>query len=517
MSTQSKSGRRTVLQDNSWIRRNAEEDEPIDDDPNFGKVVLSQQKPVDDVSSKSVKAEKPPVNSGTSFNSFSKSPAPVNTSIAAIVPPPAPAPAPKPPVPAKNPVLKTPNTSSFTARVFSGANTSKVLSPVKPSFGEKSPELTASQTTNGLNKSISAGPPSSVTDVKSSSVSSPVKSSTRSESVSLSTLKSSTQSQSQSESVSVSTLKSSTPSQSQSESVSVSTVKSSTPSQSQSESVSVSTVKSSTPSQSQSESVSVSTLKSSTPFQSQSESVSVSTVKSSTPFQSQSESVSVSTVKSSTPFQSQGESVSVSTVKSSTPFQSQSESVSGSTLKSSTPFQSQSESVSVSTLKSSTPSQSQTTVTNTRTSSALDESLSSRYSPSAVSLNTHYGSQTPSAPLEDLADSSLSARARSQTQVRTVNTEIPAAPQTLRSPLQTLQSSSRVSSRDACTVCGKPIAGDGKMILQELNIISHTSCFRCAVCRCDLGGLEAGKSLWVLRERVHCSNCFSDIRGQWYI
>ncbi|XP_077103501.1 uncharacterized protein LOC143756695 isoform X7 [Siphateles boraxobius] len=404
MSTQSKSGRRTVLQDNSWIRRNAEEDEPIDDDPNFGKVVLSQQKPVDDVSSKSVKAEKPPVNSGTSFNSFSKSPAPVNTSIAAIVPPPAPAPAPKPPVPAKNPVLKTPNTSSFTARVFSGANTSKVLSPVKPSFGEKSPELTASQTTNGLNKSISAGPPSSVTvspsaatvtatstDVKSSSVSSPVKSSTRSESVS------------------VSTLKSSTPSQSQSESVSVST------------------------------------------------------------------------------------------------------------LKSSTPFQSQSESVSVSTLKSSTPSQSQTTVTNTRTSSALDESLSSRYSPSAVSLNTHYGSQTPSAPLEDLADSSLSARARSQTQVRTVNTEIPAAPQTLRSPLQTLQSSSRVSSRDACTVCGKPIAGDGKMILQELNIISHTSCFRCAVCRCDLGGLEAGKSLWVLRERVHCSNCFSDIRGQWYI
>ncbi|XP_077103466.1 uncharacterized protein LOC143756695 isoform X3 [Siphateles boraxobius] len=512
MSTQSKSGRRTVLQDNSWIRRNAEEDEPIDDDPNFGKVVLSQQKPVDDVSSKSVKAEKPPVNSGTSFNSFSKSPAPVNTSIAAIVPPPAPAPAPKPPVPAKNPVLKTPNTSSFTARVFSGANTSKVLSPVKPSFGEKSPELTASQTTNGLNKSISAGPPSSVTvspsaatvtatstDVKSSSVSSPVKSSTRSESVSLSTLKSSTQSQSQSESVSVSTLKSSTPSQSQSESVSVSTVKSSTPSQSQSESVSVSTVKSSTPSQSQSESVSVSTLKSSTPFQSQSESVSVSTVKSSTPFQSQSESVSVSTVKSSTPFQSQGESVSVSTVKSSTPFQSQSESVSGSTLKSSTPFQSQSESVSVSTLKSSTPSQSQTTVTNTRTSSALDESLSSRYSPSAVSLNTHYGSQTP------------------RTQVRTVNTEIPAAPQTLRSPLQTLQSSSRVSSRDACTVCGKPIAGDGKMILQELNIISHTSCFRCAVCRCDLGGLEAGKSLWVLRERVHCSNCFSDIRGQWYI
>ncbi|XDV35139.1 hypothetical protein PO909_005144 [Leuciscus waleckii] len=326
MSTHTKSGRRTVLQDNSWIRRKAEEDEPIDDDPNFGKVVLSQKKPVDDVSSKSVEAEKTPVNSGTTF---SKSPASVNTSISAIVPPPTPAP--KPPVPAKNPVLKTPNTSSFNARVFSGANSSsKTLSPVKPSFGEKFPELTASQTTNGA--------------VKSSSVSSPVKTSTRSESVSVST------------------------------------------------------------------------------------------------------------------------------------------------LKSSTPLQSQSESVSVSTLKSSTPPKSQTTVTNTKTSSALDESLSSR-------------------PAE---------KHSARTQVRTVHTEIPASSPTLRSPLQTLQSS-RVSSRDTCTVCGKPIAGDGRMILEELNIISHTSCFRCAVCRCDLGGLEAGKSLWVLRERVHCSNCFSNIRGQWYI
>ncbi|XP_039510593.1 uncharacterized threonine-rich GPI-anchored glycoprotein PJ4664.02 [Pimephales promelas] len=412
MSTHTRSGRRTVLQDNSWIKRNTEEDEPIDDDPNFGKVVLSQKKPVDDdVSSKSVKAIKTPVNSGTTFN---KSPSSVNKSISAVVPPPTPAP--KPPVPAKNPVLKTP-TSSFTARVFSGANTSsKPLSPVKPSFGEKFPDLTASQSTNGV--SLSAAAPDTSTAGKSSSVSSPVKSSTRSESVSVSTLKSSTPS----------------PSQSQSESVSVSTVKSSTPSQSRSESVSVSTVKSSTPSPSQSESVSVSTLKSSTPSPSQSESVSVST------------------------------------------------------------------------LKSSTPSQSRTAVTNTKASPALEESLRPSEKPSA------------SAPLDGLADSLLSGRVpsqplRSQSQVRTVSTEIPSASPTLRSPLQTLQSSSRV----ACTVCGKPIAGGEKMILEELNIISHTACFRCAVCRRDLGGLEAGKSLWVHRERVHCSNCFSDIRAQWYI
>ncbi|KTG47102.1 hypothetical protein cypCar_00036176, partial [Cyprinus carpio] len=96
-------------------------------------------------------------------------------------------------------------------------------------------------------------------------------------------------------------------------------------------------------------------------------------------------------------------------------------------------------------------------------------------------------------------------------------TEIPASSPTLRSPLQTLESSRTVSSRDVCTVCGKPIAGSERMILEDLRIISHTSCFRCSVCRCDLGGLEAGKSLWVYRERVNCANCFSKIRGQWYI
>ncbi|XP_067314311.1 sciellin [Pseudorasbora parva] len=141
-----------------------------------------------------------------------------------------------------------------------------------------------------------------------------------------------------------------------------------------------------------------------------------------------------------------------------------------------------------------------------------------------MNLNTRYSSQMHSAPLDDLADSLMPTLSgsvqsvRSQTQVRSVYSETPPSSATLRSPLQTPESSSRpVSVRDVCTVCGNAIAGAERMILEELKIISHTSCFRCAVCRCDLGGLEAGKSLWVHRERVNCSNCFSKIRGQWYI
>ncbi|XP_042610049.1 mucin-5AC isoform X2 [Cyprinus carpio] len=441
MSTQTKTDsgkKRTVLKDNSWIRRNAEEDEPVDYDPNPGKVVLGQRKSGENVDSKPLEDDQTSANSGTSVNSLTKrfggsqellNKSSVNTkSGAASITSPS-----KPPLPVKNPALKTPNSSSFTARVFSGANTStKPSSPVKRTFGEKLPEVTASQNTNRIDKSSSSnGVAPSTPPSRSVTVSSSPAPAATSPSVKSPVIQPAVKSPSRSESVSVSSLRST----------------------------------------------------------------------------------------------------------------------------------------------SSTPS-TQTVITNTKTSSSMleetpkpaekpsvdlklsDISYSSTRSPSsptAVTLNTRYSYQTPSAPLDDLADTLLPTRSgsiqsqpvrsqtqvktvyteipassptlrsplqtleSSRTQVKTVYTEIPASSPTLRSPLQTLESSRTVSSRDVCTVCGKPIAGSERMILEDLRIISHTSCFRCSVCRCDLGGLEAGKSLWVYRERVNCANCFSKIRGQWYI
>ncbi|XP_026121614.1 mucin-5AC isoform X2 [Carassius auratus] len=484
MSTQTKavvmntdSGKkRTVLKDNSWIRRNAEEDEPVDYDPNPGKLVLGQRKSREDVDSKPLEDDQTSANSGTSISNLTKrfggsqellNKSSVNTKSGAVsVTSPS-----KPPVPVRNPALKTPNSSSFTARVFSGANTSsKPSSPVKRTFGEKLPEVTASQNTNGTQvKTVSTEIPAASPTLRSP----------------LQTLESSR--------------------------------------------TQVKTVSTEIPAASP-------TLRS--------------------PLQTL-ESSSVSSSPAPAAVSTFGSGVKSPVIQPAVKSPSRSESVSVSSL--------------VST--SSSPS-AQTIITNTKTSSSMleetpkpvekpsvdlklsDISYSSARSPSsptAVTLNTRYSYQTPSAPLDDLADTLLPTRSgsvqsqpvRSQTQVKTVSTEIPAASPTLRSPLQTLESSrtqvktvsteiptasptlrsplqtlesSRtVSSRDVCTVCGKPIAGSEKMILEDLRIISHTSCFRCAVCRCDLGGLEAGKSLWVYRERVNCANCFSKIRGQWYI
>ncbi|XP_052414172.1 nucleolar protein dao-5 isoform X2 [Carassius gibelio] len=456
MSTQTKSvvmntdsgKKRTVLKDNSWIRRNAEEDEPVDYDPNPGKLVLGQRKSREDVDSKPLEDDQTSANSGTSISNLTKrfggsqellNKSSVNTKSGAVsVTSPS-----KPPVPVRNPALKTPNSSSFTARVFSGANTSsKPSSPVKRTFGEKLPEVTASQNTNGTQvKTVSTEIPAASLTLRSP----------------LQTLESSR--------------------------------------------TQVKTVSTEIPAASP-------TLRS--------------------PLQTL-ESSSVSSSPAPAAASTFGSGVKSPVIQPAVKSPSRSESVSVSSL--------------VST--SSSPS-AQTIITNTKTSSSMleetpkpaekpsvdlklsDISYSSARSPSsptAVTLNTRYSYHTPSAPLDDLADTLLPTRSgsvqsqpvRSQTQVKTVSTEIPAASPTLRSPLQTLESSRTVSSRDVCTVCGKPIAGSEKMILEDLRIISHTSCFRCAVCRCDLGGLEAGKSLWVYRERVNCANCFSKIRGQWYI
>ncbi|XP_051569059.1 zinc finger protein 185-like [Myxocyprinus asiaticus] len=467
------SKKRTVLKDNSWIRRAAEEDEPVDDDPNFGKAVLGRLKSVDDADSKPVETNQtPPVNSGTPVSSLTKkfdgsqdllNKSSINTTNSknTVSTPTSPA---KPLVPAKNPALKmSPNPSSFTARVFSGANTSnKTLSPIKRSFGEKFPEATVPQTANGLNKTTSAGP-SSVAPT--AAVEHNVPSSPE-------------------------------PSTSITSSHTVKNALITTP-------VNQPAVKIST----SNGSVSPST-KSSVPASPAPQTA----PKPPSPAPSTTLNTS-STVKSD-----------LTTSRVIQP-----------AFKTSTRNEIMSSSSMVPT---SSNTFSKTTITDIQTSSPmLEETRTIKPSErnlmlSDVSASSTYTSrssvQNHSAPLDDLADTLFptlsgtvqSQPVKSQTQVKFIDDQIPAASQTLYSPVQTtLRQSSinrSVSSRDVCTVCGKPIAGAPRMILEDLNIFSHTSCFRCSVCNCVLGNLEAGKSLWVHRDRVNCLTCYSKIKGQWY-
>lgn len=75
-----------------------------------------------------------------------------------------------------------------------------------------------------------------------------------------------------------------------------------------------------------------------------------------------------------------------------------------------------------------------------------------------------------------------------------------------------------VTEKGVCSYCCEPLtATRDKMILEDLQICSHTTCFKCEVCCCPLGDLQVGKSVWVLGKRLHCESCFQTTRDKWLL
>ncbi|KAI4581511.1 hypothetical protein MJG53_009954 [Ovis ammon polii x Ovis aries] len=79
--------------------------------------------------------------------------------------------------------------------------------------------------------------------------------------------------------------------------------------------------------------------------------------------------------------------------------------------------------------------------------------------------------------------------------------------------IQTVYSTSdrSVIERDMCTYCRKPLGTETKMILDELQICCHSTCFKCEICKQPLENLQAGDSIWIYRQTIHCESCYSKV------
>ncbi|XP_052356092.1 sciellin-like isoform X9 [Oncorhynchus keta] len=85
-------------------------------------------------------------------------------------------------------------------------------------------------------------------------------------------------------------------------------------------------------------------------------------------------------------------------------------------------------------------------------------------------------------------------------------------------PTQTLLSiPNRSVTKGLCSYCCKPMVAGANMILEDLQIYSHSSCFKCEVCHCPLGDLHVGDSMWLHRGTVHCEGCFSTAREKYLL
>ncbi|KAJ1115484.1 hypothetical protein NDU88_003708 [Pleurodeles waltl] len=72
-----------------------------------------------------------------------------------------------------------------------------------------------------------------------------------------------------------------------------------------------------------------------------------------------------------------------------------------------------------------------------------------------------------------------------------------------------------VIEKDMCTYCRKPLSIDPKMILEDLNICCHATCFKCEVCKSTLEHLNAGDSMWIYKQTIHCAPCYLSVRDKW--
>ncbi|XP_053168484.1 sciellin [Hemicordylus capensis] len=72
-----------------------------------------------------------------------------------------------------------------------------------------------------------------------------------------------------------------------------------------------------------------------------------------------------------------------------------------------------------------------------------------------------------------------------------------------------------IIEKEMCTYCRKPLGTDTKMILDTLQICCHAACFKCEVCEGPLENLKAGDSIWIYKNTVHCSPCYSKAKASW--
>ncbi|XP_067842606.1 sciellin isoform X2 [Heptranchias perlo] len=69
--------------------------------------------------------------------------------------------------------------------------------------------------------------------------------------------------------------------------------------------------------------------------------------------------------------------------------------------------------------------------------------------------------------------------------------------------------------KNVCSQCYKPISKGARMILEDLNINCHASCFKCQICHSSLENLNAGDNFWVHHRTVHCEPCYDKVKAQW--
>ncbi|XP_026531140.1 LIM and calponin homology domains-containing protein 1 isoform X2 [Notechis scutatus] len=82
-------------------------------------------------------------------------------------------------------------------------------------------------------------------------------------------------------------------------------------------------------------------------------------------------------------------------------------------------------------------------------------------------------------------------------------------PSSPRSPTVQSQSSNRsISGKKLCSSCGLPLGKGAAMIIESLGLYFHIQCFRCGMCKGQLGDAATGTDVRIKNGLLTCSDCY---------
>ncbi|XP_070805031.1 LIM and calponin homology domains-containing protein 1 [Pituophis catenifer annectens] len=82
-------------------------------------------------------------------------------------------------------------------------------------------------------------------------------------------------------------------------------------------------------------------------------------------------------------------------------------------------------------------------------------------------------------------------------------------PSSPRSPTVQSQSSNRsISGKKLCSNCGLPLGKGAAMIIESLGLYFHIQCFRCGICKGQLGDAATGTDVRIKNGLLTCSDCY---------
>ncbi|NXV07958.1 LIMC1 protein, partial [Cettia cetti] len=86
------------------------------------------------------------------------------------------------------------------------------------------------------------------------------------------------------------------------------------------------------------------------------------------------------------------------------------------------------------------------------------------------------------------------------------------------SPAALSQSPNRsVSGKKLCSTCGLPLGKGAAMIIETLGLYFHIQCFRCGVCKGQLGDAASGTDVRIRNGLLNCNDCYIRSRSKYQV